>query len=152
MRSTEEIKKRIQKPESFLGFDADVLIEYLSFEEAAPLLKEEFVEKVREGKEKWTHTERTRESILSDMKKYMEFAWEKCLGHRGLSAGRSVDKFSAWVWLLGDEEIQADYAPYGAPILAEICGRYGFPVPDEDDARRMAKGLPCEDGCGECQS
>jgi hypothetical protein len=79
----------------------------------------------------------------------MAFAWGKARDHRGISASRSVEKMRTWVWLLDDPEITANYQNYGAPILRAICERYGFPIPDGDDMRRMSEGEPCRDGCDE---
>jgi hypothetical protein len=87
------------------------------------------------------------------MRDYMEFAWGKADDHRGLSAMRSVEKFKAWVWLLGNDKLvefcedDDHYAYYGAPVLQRICQEYSFPIPDDAGIQRMMKGLPCKDGC-----
>lgn len=46
MRTDQEIKEYIEKNGSMFGFTAEVLVGYLSFEAAKPLLKEEYVAKV----------------------------------------------------------------------------------------------------------
>ena len=33
----------------------------------------------------------------------MTFAWDKANNERNLSAGRSINHFEVWLWLLGDE-------------------------------------------------
>lgn len=79
----------------------------------------------------------TRDAVLAEMHNYMTFAWDKANNERGLSAGRSINHFEAWLWLLGDEEALAfaedaeNYPDYGRPILHYICERFGFPVADE---------------------
>jgi len=125
----EEIINKIKNSDSMFGFEREVLMQYLSFEEAKPLLKEGTT------KEEWgAHTPRTTEAVLQNMKDYMEFAWGKAEDKRGISASRSIEKMGAWLWLLGDTECikemeAAEYAWYGAPKLAVICRRYNFPIP-----------------------
>lgn len=136
------------KDEDFLGFVAEALLPFLSFEQAKPLLKPDATP------ENWASPEPlTGQSVLAVMEKYMSFAWGKVKDHRGISAGRSVEKMGAWLWLLGDDDLVAvahdgeNYAQYGAPILKKICEKYGFPVPDDEGVLRMAQGKPCQSGC-----
>ena len=70
------------------------------------------------------------------------------------AAGRSVEKFTAWVWLLGDDhtlkQIESEpYAQYGAPKLKVVCDAYGFGMPTDTALLRMTEGLPCQPGCSE---
>lgn len=153
MRTQEEIVAKIKASNSMLGFELEVYFTYLTFEAAKPLLNPKFWE----GEDtKWKGVkEPNRDNLLADMRKYMAFAWEKVEGHRGISAGRSVEKMEAWLWLLEDEETLkavecASYQNYGAPKLKVICDKYGFPVPDSDALRRMIDGDHCGAGytCG----
>lgn len=147
MRTCEEIVKRCKNSKSIFGYDIEVLIQYLTFEQAKPLLKPEATS------EGWTDVKPlNRETVLNDMREYMDFAWGKVINHRGISADRSVTKFKAWVWLLGDDDVLAkmklaDYAQYGAPILKIVCEQYGFPVPEDESIQRMMHGESCEPGC-----
>jgi hypothetical protein len=160
MKTIKQLTKRIAafkaegKSECFLGFDIDVYLNYLTFEQARPLLKEGAT------CEDWGGVKPlTREQVLSDMKDYMTFAWMKVKDHRGNSASRSGSKMRAWLWLLEDEELREyadnhDHWPqYGAPILAAICDKYGFAIPDSSELRNMIEGRPCgvdyPCGCGE---
>jgi len=65
------------------------------------------------------------------------FGWGKVRNHRGLSADRTILKMKAWLWLLGDDELEAfaadyaNYPQYGAPILKAICEKYDFPIPED---------------------
>jgi len=129
----------------------------LKLDDALPLMSEEAVAKYTAHPEKWNNSSFDRETVLAQMREYMEFAWGKVDDHRGLSAGRSVEKFEAWVWLLADQETldkmnAADYPQYGAPKLAVVCEAYGFPIPDDEGIRSMIQGLAChadcENGCG----
>lgn len=136
----------------FLGTYAGDLITRLSFAKAKPYLKPEAKEA------EWEVRPRDRESVIAEMREYMDFAWEKALGHRGISAGRSIDHFKAWLWLLGDDETKAfldgdeNYSQYGVPCLKKVCDVYGFKMPDDEAAKNMAEGRPChpdcEEGCG----
>ena len=99
-----------------------------------------------------------RDAVLANMREYMDFAWGKVEDHRGISASRSVEKFGAWIWALGDEETlrkfeATNYAPYGAPQLAFVCATYGFPIPGSSELARMIDGEPCIPGCQDgCRS
>jgi hypothetical protein len=93
--------------------------------------------------------ETTREDVLNKMREYMPFALQKAMGHRGISASRSVQHFRVLVWLLdeyGDIDWDA-YENYGMPILKQIAERYAFPFPDSEAAMRMANGETCSVGC-----
>ncbi len=139
--------------DSLLGFASEVLLSYLDFEHAREFLKAGTTEEAW-NKEQHTFDEPT---LKKDLAEYMDFAWDKVDNHRGISASRSVDKCSTWVWLLGDEALlarveAAEYAQYGAPKLAVICEAYGLPVPDSESIRNMIQGMSCssfcEMGCG----
>ena len=152
MRTPEEIVAKCQDKDDWLGFTAQALAPFLAFEQAKPLLKEDA------SPDNWCAPKPlTREAVLADMREYMTFAWDKAWNHRGISAGRSVTKMEAWIWLLGDDAVlkgveSTSYENYGAPKLALICQTYGFPVPDEEGIRNMIAGKPCcpdcDQGCG----
>lgn len=145
MRTQQEIVDRYEsiKDQDFFGFKAGVLLSRLDYQHAEPYLKPGVT-----GDE-WEPD--TTEPVAA-IKDYMGFAWEKALGHRGISASRSVEKIEEWIWLSGDDDLMqkflaAGYAQYGVPQLVAVCEHLGIDVPEGDDVRRMAKGLPCEDDC-----
>lgn len=148
-RSEEEILNAFKEASSAMfGFAAEDYLVALPFASAKPYLKDDVTE------EDWKMVAtRTRESVLAKMKEYASFAWSKVTGHRGISAGRNLDHYRAWCWLLGDEEsvalldAEGGYAPYGAPKLAFVCKKYDLFIPDSDEARRMSEGKPCCDIC-----
>lgn len=73
------------------------------------------------------------------MIEYMPFAWEKANNCRGLSAGRSLAHYTAWLWLDGDNEIWPtleDYEYYGKDKLVEICNYLGIDSKQWDDGIR----------------
>jgi len=145
LRSIEEIKARIEKPQSILGFDAEVLVDFLSYKDAKKHLKPGVTAA------KWNKIKiaLTREGIINQIKEYMTFAIGKAEDHRGLSAGRSIEKMQAWCWLLKEEDkIDWDnYENYGAPILKQICDTYELKFDFSESFLNMAEGKPCEPGC-----
>lgn len=105
------------------------------------------------------------ETIVGEMEDYFQFGTEKALGHRGLSASRSVHHYLAWCWLINDMELFAylmndkNYANYGCPMLLAVAQKYDMLdlLPsnriDYDVFMNMAQGRPCSDlcpgGCGQ---
>lgn len=150
MRTQEEIVAEIKRAaaDELLPFTAEAIIGYLDFEHAKEFLK------LEAKAEDWKQDPLTKEAVLGEMRTYMaEYGWDKALGHRGISANRTVTKMAAWTWLLGDEPITDPYPSYGVPILKALCERYGFPIPGDEAVERMARGEGCSDHCEEgCHS
>lgn len=128
MRTQDEIVKRIEevKSDDFLGFETSDLLAALDYEHAKPYLKPDCT------KEQWD-TDRepyTPENARKQIREYLDFAWGKANGERGISASRSQSHFRAWMWLAGDDDVlarveAAEYAPYGKPKLELIEAHYG---------------------------
>lgn len=145
-RTQDEIIARfgeISPTTDFLGTERTDLLGALDAEHLAPFLKDPEAAK-----------EHVPADPLEEIRKYMPFAIEKALGHRGIAASRSVDHMRAWVWLLGDEQYEAidweDFPQYGMPILSSIASLLEIDLPDDERVRRMARGDYCEaDGCYE---
>ena len=136
MRTQEEILQKIEslKDDDFFGFKTSDLIEYLNFENAKPFLKDGVTP------EQWHQAIGQREYILKVMLDYMPFAWDKANYCRGLSAMRSLEHFSIWVWLLGDESKFGDlleYEHYGKEHLIAICDNYGWDWKQWDNGKRV---------------
>lgn len=154
MKTYEEIVKRIeQKIKEPFDFQHEVLLPYLPFEHVKQFFKPEVIEEVAKS---WEVQPLTREFVLEEAKTYMEkYGWPKCQDHRGISAGRTVDKMITWTWLLDDDDfveviermLDTSYAQYGAPILKRICEQYDWPIPDDKETKRMMDGLPCAPNC-----
>jgi hypothetical protein len=160
MRTDDEILARIKKisPDDWLGTQQNDLVTALSWHAVQPFLTDEgrLI-----GPENWDDTHvHTDEQVRNQIRDYLPFAIDKALNHRGISAGRSIDHFRSWVWLLGDAPYSAidwdNYAQYGAPILKQVSELVEFPwptsdAPDDRLLNRMANGLPCipdcEEGC-----
>lgn len=165
-RTLDEIVARIKSTGGPFNFSADVLLEYLPFDLAQPFLRPEVT------REQWETSIGTfsgygppcdksrpldpadREHILEATRHYAKFGWEKVQDHRGLSASRTIDKMSAWLWLLGYEDgevydVDADWGQYGAGCLARICAELNFPIPSDNRIHRMIDGLACTPRCKE---
>ena len=153
MKTQDDIKALLTgpAPEWAGWFWHEVILDYADFSTARPVLKADFATKVDNGEVEWKATPLTRTQVLADMKRYMgTFGWDKAMNHRGLSAGRTIEKMRAWAWLLGDEELErkideTPYPWYGAPILKAICLHLGWPIPDEPFIVKMMNGERCPD-------
>ncbi len=164
MRTAEEIHDYTDANghASFFGFDREAMVPFLTFEEAKPWLKEDAKE------ENWSDAlPRTREAILGEIADYLNrVGFDKAVNHRGISAGRTVEKLRALCWLMEDDEAvrlcdAAPYANYGAPILKAVAEHLGIDWKAElaiDDIaifEAQARGEICpackdgsESGCG----
>jgi len=105
-------------------------------------LTEEQLEKVGmslkdEFKGKYEPIEFTRENILLQLEKDVEFGFEKALNQRGISAGMMHEVVKMWNWVLeeGLEDFD-DYAMYGLPLFKATAVKYGFDNPIGDDTGR----------------
>jgi hypothetical protein len=135
MRSQSEIVSRIESINEgdFFGFRTSDLVYFLDFEHAKPYLQPTVTAAT------WTPNPSDRDSILKAMEEYMEFAWDKANNGRGISAGRSMDHYTEWVWMLGDEDVIGDlreYEYYGKDNLVKLCEHYGWDHTKWDDGVR----------------
>jgi hypothetical protein len=127
MRTQQEIVARMKDRQDVdvYGWETDEYAVYLDAEHVAQFL----VAPLEEGV--WTDPseEYTREKILERMKMYMPFALDKAERGRGLSACRSIMHYTAWIWLIGDDDflpvVETDYDDFGKAILTKIRDRYG---------------------------
>lgn len=156
-RTQEEIIERIERVRSTDLFGAEVgnFLSALDYEHAKPFLVDGLDEETFNAAVADT-------SPLKMAREYLEFAVEKAVGHRGLSAVRSLDNYRAWVWLLApdrfDEFEALPYRSYGAPALAAAATMLGFEgewerlVKENPRIVPMSEGKPCapdcQEGCG----
>lgn len=129
----EEIVARIEKlrPRDVLGFDTQDLIFSLPFHLAKPYLNDTVTEA------EWTPEPRDPESVVARMLDYMPFAWGKANDGRGISAGRSISRFMAWMFLAGvDLGDLSNYQFYGKDELRKICAHFGWDADQWDDGER----------------
>lgn len=134
-------------PTDWMGTQRSDLLAALPYAAAKPMLKPEATE--ADWPKPMTHDE-----IHGEAVSYIDFAVGKALDHRGLSAGRSIDHYRAWLWLLGHDNPfdGVDYAPYGMPQLGRVVELLGVVLPQASDptAARMLAGERCEPDCTEC--
>lgn len=80
------------------------------------------------------HIDFTRENVLIQLEKDVEFGFEKALGQRGIYAGMMAEVVMMWNWVLeeGLEDFD-DYPMYGLPIFKATAVKYGFDNPIGDD-------------------
>jgi len=137
LKTQDEIYQRLKKTSSgFMAMDfrPEVLINHLNYDLAKEFLNDEYKEKVDKGEIKSEYVSDIKE-IVQDFLDYMVFAWGKAEDERGISAGRSLQKLGAWLWLLNREDLETIindddlYNPYGSPALIEVCNQLGVEVP-----------------------
>lgn len=135
-RTTEEMNNFLEVHSSFFGFEKEILLKFLPWEEAKKYFVPEYIDMVDKGVEKHEVPTDLTETV-QDFLDYMVFAWGKALDERGISASRSISKLGVWLWLIGRndlfETIRKDelYYPYGAPALIAVCKEMGINVPEE---------------------
>lgn len=153
-RTQEEIVARLkvieERGDDFMGTIRSDMVDYLDYEHAKPFLKEGVT------LEQWNDAKQV--DPLIELRGYMPFALDKAEGHRGISAGRSIQHMQTWLWLMGDDELlefaenDNNYPNYGVPILAAICKKYYIQTPDEEWFKNMSQGSSCtpdcDEGCG----
>jgi hypothetical protein len=120
---------------SFFGFEREVYIAHLPFEEAKKYFKKEYVEKIESGQDLYRYVENIYETT-QDMLDYLIFGYMKALNQRGISASRTINKMAAYMFILGREDLEklvSDenlYSPYGMPALVALTEALGLEVPD----------------------
>lgn len=69
----------------------------------------------------------TTENVIAQMQAYIDFAYEKAEGQRGISASRSMWRYKQWLWILEDTEIDCDdFCDYGISALGLISEKYNL--------------------------
>lgn len=76
----------------------------------------------------------TRENVLKQLEKDVDFGFEKALNQRGISSSLMYQVVKMWNWVLeeGLEDFE-DYAQYGLPLFKATAVKYGFENPIGDD-------------------
>jgi len=132
-RTDDEIISRINvvADRDFFGFEVSDLVVRLEYEKAKQFIPTDVIQK------DWEVVSREPADVISMMHDYMPFAWEKANDGRGLSAGRSLSHYSAWIWLAGDDLGDLlEYEFYGKDKLVLICNHYGWDSSEWDDGVR----------------
>lgn len=103
------------------------LCDFLTSDQAKQIgfeIKEEYIEKHNNNVKEWT-----RENILNQLKKDVEFGWEKACDERGISSSLMFDVVMSWNKVLeeGLEDFDEDnYAMYGKPLFIATAEKYGW--------------------------
>lgn len=138
LRTQDEIVEKlnlINKDRLMFDFRPEILINHLEFDKAKPFLSDEYLEKIEKKEAEYEYVSDVKEAT-QDFLDYMNFAFDKALDERGLSASRSIQKLGMWLWLLNREDLEEMinedelYNPYGAPALIAVCDQLGIEVPD----------------------
>lgn len=137
-RSAEEILARIRqvKDQDWMGTQTADLMFWLPFELAREFLRQEMTE------EKFKEIAAGNKPPLEQALEYLPFAWGKANNCRGLSAGRSLDHLSAWLWLAGYGELVdaefSGYSHYGKSQLVMASTICDFDWRAHDDGEWVA--------------
>lgn len=106
--------------------DVNRLLDYLTYDEAIspyPRLAEDI------AREKWLGTKMWDEpTVMEHIKRSLDFAFEKAIDQRGISAGLMHMVMRMWAWVLMDYEMAAEenYQDYGLDYLRRFKAKY-FP-------------------------
>jgi hypothetical protein len=131
MKTLEEVINSFET-ETLDGRDANRLANFVKEEDLPKIgvkLKDEYV-----GKHKTI--EWTKENILEQLQKDVEFGFEKALNQRGISSSFMYEVVRMWNNILEDglEDWDGDnYAMYGLPLFKATALKYGWENPIDDD-------------------
>lgn len=82
----------------------------------------------------------TRNNVIKQLKRDVDFGFEKALGQRGISSELMYEVVKMWMWVLDDELADFnEYAMYGLPLFKAVALKYGFDNPIGDDSGSEAK-------------
>ena len=132
MKTLEQISESY-KSNTLDGRDLNRLAQFIPFN-----MLSSFGLKLKEGvtEEEWNKNvkEFTKENILIQLEKDVDFGFEKALNQKGISAGLMTDVVQMWNWILeeGLEDFD-EYPMYGLPIFKATAIKYGFENPIGDD-------------------
>jgi hypothetical protein len=81
-----------------------------------------------------TPIELTKEIVLQRLERDLDFAFQKALNQRGISANLMYEVVKMWLWVLDDLELQDwdGYWDYGLPFFQVVAKKYGFHDPTLD--------------------
>lgn len=120
----------------FKSFDGRDLVRLADFMTVEQLAQKEITFKDPSKLDAHVPLSMTREAVLERLKVDLEFAFNKALDKRGLSATCMFYVIMMWNWILqeGLEDFSEDtYAQYGLPLLKATAVKYGFTNPIGDD-------------------
>lgn len=136
IRTQEQIVERLRSNDERdpLGFSFSDLVVWLDYEHAKEFVRPEVTAA------EWAEQHGSPKPVRDQMIDYMPFAWEKANNCRGISAGRSLNHYQAWLWLLGEDGLAdslSGYQYYGKNELTRICEFLGLDAKQWDDGARV---------------
>ncbi|HJV46627.1 MAG TPA: hypothetical protein VJ824_13010 [Bacillota bacterium] len=73
------------------------------------------------------HKEFTRENILEQLERDVQFGFEKANNQRGISSAMMFEVVKMWNWILEDGlEDFNNYGSYGMPLFVDTAEKYGW--------------------------
>jgi len=136
-RTQAEILEKISSNDDFWGNKQEVLMDFLEWKNSKQFYKDIFVKKVNNGEESEIKAITDIKEAVQDMLDYLIFGYMKSLDERGISSSRTIEKLSAWFWILGrndlHELVEDDelYNPYGMPALIAVSEQMGLKAPKD---------------------
>jgi hypothetical protein len=128
VKTLQQVKEQF-KSDAIDGRDASRLIDFFPAEDWP-----KFGFEIKEG-HAHTPKEWTRENILEQLEKDVDFGFEKALNKRGISSSLMAEVVKMWNRILEDGlEGFDEYAQYGLPLFKATAEKYGFPNPIGKDA------------------
>jgi len=120
------------------GRDVNRLVEFVPEDRLSEIgveLKDKY--KGKHVAKKWTE-----ENILAQLKKDVEFGFEKALDQRGISSSLMYNVVRMWNDILENgvnEEVGEKYAMYGLPLFKATALKYGWDNPIGNDTGEEQK-------------
>lgn len=134
MKTLKQVSEQY-KSETLDGRDLNRLAKFIPFNQL-----DKFGFGLKDGvtKEEWNEKVLpfTRENILKQLEKDVDFGFKKALGKRGISSWLMFEVVRMWNWVLeeGLEDWSDDeYAMYGLPLFKATAVKYGWENPIGDD-------------------
>lgn len=72
----------------------------------------------------------TEENVIEQLKKDVEFGWEKCCDQRGISSGIMYDLVKDWCKVLENGLENTEYGYYGDKLFKAVADRYDIKLKD----------------------
>jgi len=129
MKTLDQIKKNY-KSNTLDGRDLSRLAQFIPEDQ----LKDFGLELEPEYVGQHNHIPFTKENVLAQLEKDVEFGFSKALNQRGISSAIMAEVVMMWNWILeeGLEDFD-NYPMYGLPIFKATAIKYGFENPIGED-------------------
>lgn len=165
MREVEEIVERVEKihpPELPIGWQIEVLLNYLPYEKAKQFINEEN----STAEEEWDPIKPSTENAFEGVEQTIKAGYEAAEFHKGMAVAKIAQHLAAHMWVANDSRIEPFMdrheperaVPFGVPlfkIVEEFLVKTDKtdrmdPIPKSTQLNRMAEGKPCEEDCQIC--